>query len=168
MTFMATLFSVMTTRHENQIPSVQVSFTYRLISMSIWNIQLRENRHVARQSVLESWSDAVFTLGQISWWLVCRTTNNSTPSPLKPRSDMNSVPFGGIKGKVFSGPLFPHFEQKGHINKAEHQRINAFGLWCWRRLLRVPWTARRFNLSILKEISPEYSLEGLMLKLKLQ
>ena len=59
-------------------------------------------------------------------------------SPLKPRSDMNSVPFGGIKGKVFSGPLFPHFEQKGHINKAEHQRINAFGLWCWRRLLRVP------------------------------
>ena len=54
------------------------------------------------------------------------------------------------------------------INKAEHQRIDAFELWCWRRLLRVPWTARRSNLSILKEISPEYSLEGLMLKLKLQ
>ena len=54
------------------------------------------------------------------------------------------------------------------IRKAEHQRIDAFELWCWRRLLRVPWTARRSNQSILKEISPEYSLEGLMLKLKLQ
>ena len=54
------------------------------------------------------------------------------------------------------------------IKKAEHRRIDAFELWCWRRLLRVPWTARRCNQSILKEISPEYSLEGLMLKLKLQ
>ena len=54
------------------------------------------------------------------------------------------------------------------IKKAEHQRIDAFELWCWRRLLRVPWTARRSNQSILKEISLEYSLEGLMLKLKLQ
>ena len=54
------------------------------------------------------------------------------------------------------------------IKKAECQRIDAFELWCWRRLLRVPWTARRANQSILKEISPEYSLEGLMLKLKLQ
>ena len=54
------------------------------------------------------------------------------------------------------------------IKKAESQRINAFDLWCWRRLLRVPWTARRSNQSIVKEISPDYSLEGLMLKLKLQ
>ena len=54
------------------------------------------------------------------------------------------------------------------IKKAEHRRIDAFELWCWRRLLRVPWTARRSNQSIQKEISPEYSLEGLMLKLKLQ
>ena len=54
------------------------------------------------------------------------------------------------------------------MKKAERRRINAFELWCWRRLLRVPWTARRSNQSILKEISPEYSLEGLMLKLKLQ
>ena len=53
------------------------------------------------------------------------------------------------------------------IKKAEHQRINAFELWCWRRLLRVPSTARRYNQSLLKEINPEYSLEGLMLKLKL-
>ena len=54
------------------------------------------------------------------------------------------------------------------VKKTEPQRIDAFELWCWRRLLRVPWTARRSNQSILKEISPEYSLEGLMLKLKLQ
>ena len=54
------------------------------------------------------------------------------------------------------------------IKKAEHQRIDAFELWCWKRLLRVPWTARRSNQSILKEINPKYSLEGLILKLKLQ
>ena len=54
------------------------------------------------------------------------------------------------------------------IKQAEHRRINAFELWCWRRLLRIPWSARRSNQSILKEISPEYSLEGLMLNLKLQ
>ena len=54
------------------------------------------------------------------------------------------------------------------IKKADHQRIDALELWCWRRLLRVPWTARRSNQSILKKINPEYSLEGLMLKLKLQ
>ena len=54
------------------------------------------------------------------------------------------------------------------IKKVEHQRIDAFELWCWRRLLKVPWTARRSNQSIVKEISPEYSLEGLVLKLKLQ
>ena len=58
--------------------------------------------------------------------------------------------------------------ETGTIKKAEHWRIDAFELWCWRRLLSIPWTARRSNQSILKEISPEYSLEGLMLKLKLQ
>ena len=57
---------------------------------------------------------------------------------------------------------------KGYDLNAEHQRIDAFELWCWRRLLRVPWTERRSNQFILKEVSPEYSLEGLMLKLKLQ
>ena len=68
--------------------------------------------------------------------------------------------------------IFPVVVQYGceswTIKKAECQRIDAFELWCWRRLLRVPWTARRSNQSILKEISPEYSLEGLMLKLKFQ
>ena len=67
--------------------------------------------------------------------------------------------------------MFSEGEEHGSmrtIKKAEHRRIDAFELWCWRRLLRVPWTARRSKQSILKEISPEYSLEGLMLKLKLQ
>ena len=71
-----------------------------------------------------------------------------------------------VKAMVF--PVVMYGCKSCTIKKAEHQRIDAFELWCWRRLLRVPWTARRFNLSILKEISPEYSLEGLMLKLKLQ
>ena len=69
------------------------------------------------------------------------------------------------KAMVF--PVVMYGCESGTIKKAEHQRIDAFELWCWRRLLRVPWTARRSNESILKEISPEYSLEGLMLKLKL-
>ena len=64
-------------------------------------------------------------------------------------------------------PVVMYGYESWTIKKAEHQRIDAFELWCWRRLLRVPWTARRSNQSILKEISPEYSLEGLMVKLKL-
>ena len=65
-------------------------------------------------------------------------------------------------------PVVTHGYENWTIKKSEHQRIDGFELWCCRRLLRVPWTARRSNQSILKEISPEYSLEGLMLKLKLQ
>ena len=65
-------------------------------------------------------------------------------------------------------PVVMYRCEKWSIKKAEDQRIDAFGLWCWRRLLRVPWTARRSNQSILKEINPEYSLERLMLKLKLK
>ena len=64
--------------------------------------------------------------------------------------------------------VFLYVYESWTIKKAEHQRIDAFELWCWRRLLRVPWTVRRSSQSILKEISPEYSLEELMLKLKLQ
>ena len=65
-------------------------------------------------------------------------------------------------------PVVMYGCERWTVKKAEHQRIDAFELWCWRRLLRVPWTARRTNKFILKEISSEYSLEGLMLKLKLQ
>ena len=70
------------------------------------------------------------------------------------------------KAMVF--PVVMYGCESWTVNKAEHRRIDAFGLWCWRRLLRIPWTARRSNRSILKEISPGCSLEGLMLKLKLQ
>ena len=71
-----------------------------------------------------------------------------------------------VKAKVF--PIVMYEFEIWTINKAKHQRIDAFELWCWKRLLRVPWTARRSNQSILEEISPGCSLEGLMLKLKLQ
>ena len=71
-----------------------------------------------------------------------------------------------VKAMVF--PVVMYGCESWTIKKAEHRRIDAFELWFWRRLLRVPWTARRSNHSILKEISPEYSLEGLMWKLKLQ
>ena len=71
-----------------------------------------------------------------------------------------------VKAMVF--PVVMYGCESWTIKKAEHQRTDAFELWCWRRLLRVSWTARRSNQSILKEISPEYSLEGLMLKLKFQ
>ena len=70
--------------------------------------------------------------------------------------------------KTMTFPVVMYGCESWTIKKAEHQRTDAFKLWCWRRLLRVPWTVRRSNQSILKEISPEYSLEGLMLKLKLQ
>ena len=71
-----------------------------------------------------------------------------------------------VKAMIF--PVVMYGCESWTVKKAECQRTDAFELWCWRRLLRVPWTARRSNQSILKEISPEFSLEGLMLKLKLQ
>ena len=71
-----------------------------------------------------------------------------------------------VKAMVF--PVVTYGCESWTLKKAEHQKIDAFELWCWRRLLRVPWTARRSNQSILKEINAEYSLEGPMLKLKLQ
>ena len=71
-----------------------------------------------------------------------------------------------VKAMVF--PVVMYRCESWTIKKAEHQRIGAFKLWCWRRLLRVPWKVRRSNQSILKEINPDYLLEGLMLKLKLQ
>ena len=71
-----------------------------------------------------------------------------------------------VKAIVF--PVVMYGCESWTVKKAEHRRIDAFELWCWRRLLRVPWTARRSNQSLLKEVNPEFSLEGLMLKLKLQ
>ena len=87
-------------------------------------------------------------------------------SILKSRDIMLPIKVCIVKGMVF--PVVTYRCESCTIKKAEHQRIDAFKLWCWRRLLRVPWTARRSNQSILKEINSEYSLEGLILKLKLQ
>ena len=87
-------------------------------------------------------------------------------SVLKSRDVTWLAIFHLVKAMVFPVVMFGC--ESLTIKKAEHQRIDAFDLWCWRRLLRVPWTARRSNQSIIKEISPEYSLEGLMLKMKLQ
>ena len=87
-------------------------------------------------------------------------------SILKSRDIALSTKVHIVKAMVF--PVVMYRCESWTIKKAEHQRIDAFELWCWRRLLRVPLTGRRSNQSILKEINPEYSLEGLMLKLKLQ
>ena len=89
-----------------------------------------------------------------------------TNSILKSRDITLPAKVGIVKAMIF--PVVLYGCDSWTIKKAEHGRIDAFELWCWRRLLRVPWTARRSNQSILKEINPEYSLEGLMLKLKLQ
>ena len=85
---------------------------------------------------------------------------------LKRRDTTLSTKVCLVKALVF--PVVMYGCESWTIKKPEHQRIDAFELWCWRRLLRISWTARRSNKSILKEISPEYSLEGLILKLKLQ
>ena len=87
-------------------------------------------------------------------------------SILKSRDITLSTKVHLVKAMVF--PEVMYGCESWTIKKVEHRRIDAFDLWCWRRLLRVPWSARRYNQSILKQISPEYSLEGLMLKLKLQ
>ena len=95
-----------------------------------------------------------------------RKVMTNLDSILKSRDITLSTKVRLVKAMVFSVVMYGC--ESWTIKKAEHQRIDAFALWCWRRFLRVPWTARRSNQFILKEISPEYSLEGLMLKLKLQ
>ena len=95
-----------------------------------------------------------------------RNAMTKLDSILKSRDITLPIKVHLVKAMVF--PIVMYRCESWTINKAEHQRIYTFELWCWRRLLRVPWTARRSNQSILMEISPEYSLEGLMLRLKLQ
>ena len=98
--------------------------------------------------------------------LLGRKVMTNLDSILKSRHITLSTKVRLVKAMVF--PVVMYGCESWTIKKADHQRIDAFELWCWRRLLRVPWTARRSNSSILKEISPGCSLEGLMLKLKLQ
>ena len=104
---------------------------------------------------------------EIKWRLVLRgKAMTNLGSILKSRDITLLTKVCLVKAIIF--PIVMYGCESWTIEKAERGRINAFELWCWRRLLRVPWTARRSNQSIRKEISPEYSLEGLMLKLKLQ
>ena len=98
--------------------------------------------------------------------LLGRKVMTNLDSILKSRDVTLSTNVHLVQAMIF--PVVTYGCESWTIEKAERQRIDAFELWCWRRLLRVPWTARRSNQSILKEISPEYSLEGLVLKLKLQ
>ena len=99
------------------------------------------------------------------WLLLERKVMTNLDSILKSRDITLPTKVHVVKAMAF--PVVMYGCESWTIKKAEHQRIDAFELWCWRRLLRVPWTARRSNQSIIKKISPEYSLEGLMLKLKL-
>ena len=98
--------------------------------------------------------------------LLGRKVMTNLDSILKTRDITLSTKVCLVKAMVF--PVVMYGRESWTVKKAEHRRIDAFELWCWRRLLRVPWTARRSNQSILKEISPGISLEGMMLKLKLQ
>ena len=98
--------------------------------------------------------------------LLERKTVTNLDSILKSRDITLPTKVHLVKAMVF--PVVMYGCESWTVKKAEHQRIDAFELWCWKRLLRVPWTARRSNQPILKQISPEYSLEGLMLKVKLQ
>ena len=99
-------------------------------------------------------------------WLLGRKVMTNLDSIFKSRDITLSTKVHLVKAMVFPGVIYGC--ESWTIKKAKHWRTNPFELWCWRRLLRLPWTARRSNQSIIKEISPEYSLEGLMLKLKLQ
>ena len=98
--------------------------------------------------------------------LLGRKATTNLDSRLKSRDIILLTKVCLVKAMVF--PVVMYGCESWTIKKAEHQRIDAFKLWCWKRLLRVPWTARRLNQSILKEVNLEYSLEGLMLKLKFQ
>ena len=126
---------------------------------------------------METVTDFIFLSSQITADVDCsheikrhlllgRKAMTSLDSILKSRDITLPTKVCLVKAMVF--PVVMYGYQSWTIKKVEHCRTDAFALWCWRRLLRVPWTARRSTQSILKEVSPEYSLEGLVLKLKLQ
>ena len=105
---------------------------------------------------------------EIRWFLLGRKALTNLDSVLKSRNITFLTKVHIVRAMVFPVVMYRCENWSFTLQKAEHQKTDAFELWCWRRLLRVSWTARRSNQSILKEIDPEYSLEGLILKLKLQ
>ena len=130
-----------------------------------------------RWETVETVSDFIFLGSKITtdgdccheikrYFLLERKAMTNLDSILKSRDITLLTKVNLVKAMVF--PVVMYGCENWTIKKAEHQRIDAFELWCWRKLLRVPWTARKSNQSILKKISPEFSLQGLMLKLKFQ
>ena len=130
-----------------------------------------------RWETMETVKDFIFLSSKITAYRDCsheikrclllgRKIMTNLDSILKSRDITLPTKVHLVKAMVF--PVVMYGWESWAIKKAEHRRTDTLELWCWRRLLRVPWTARRSNQSILKEISPEYSLEGLMVKLKLQ
>ena len=133
-----------------------------------WQID-RETMETVRDFIF--WGSKITADGDCSHeikkcFLLGRKAMSNLDSILKSRDITLPTKVCLFKAMVF--PVVMYGYENWTVKKAEHQRIDAFELWCWRRLLRVPWIARRSNQSILKELSPEYPLEGLMLKLKLQ
>ena len=126
-----------------------------------WSFKVRDNKNWINLKLLLDWSYEIKRC-----LLLGRKARTNLDSILKSRDITLPTEVHLVKAMV--SPVVMYRCESWTIKKAEHWRIDAFELWCWKRLLRVPWTARRSNQSILKEISPEYSLEGLMLKLKLQ
>ena len=131
-----------------QLNSTQFFFTYWLFKSIFYFLGLQN--HYSCEIKRNPWKKAMTNLDNI-----LKNRDNTLPTKVHL-----------VKAMVF--PVVMYGCESWTVKKAEHRRIDAFELWCWRRLLRVPWTARRSNQSILKEISLGYSLEGLMLKLKLQ
>ena len=116
---------------------------------------------------LKNTEDADFNY-EIRWFILVRKALTNLYSVLKSRNITFLTKVHIVRAMVFPVVMYRCENWSLTLQKAEHQKTDAFELWCWRRLLRVPWTARRSNQFILKEISPEYSLGGVMMKLKLQ
>ena len=150
-------------------------------------LSVQKNKKIMASSSITSWQidgEAMETVTDFIFWgskitadgdcsheikrhlLLERKVMTNLDSILKSRDITLPTKVHLVKAMVF--PVVRYGCENWTTKKAEHQRIDAFELWCWRRLLRIPWTVRRSNQSIFKEISPKYSLEGLMLKLKLQ
>ena len=152
-------------------PEKEMATHYSTLAWKIpWTEEPGRLQSTGSQRVGHDWGTKITADGDCSHeikrhLLLGRKAMTNLESLLKTRDIILPTKVDLVKAIVF--PLVMYGCESWNIKKAEHQRIDAFELWCWRRLLRVPWTARRSNQSILKEISPEYSLEGLMLKLKL-
>ena len=152
-------------------PEKEMATHYSTLAWKIpWTEEPGRLQSMGSQRVRHDWGTKITADGDCSHeikrhLLLGRKAMTNLESLLKTRDIILPTKVHLVKAIVF--PLVMYGCESWNIKKAEHQRIDAFELWCWRRLLRVPWTARRSNQSILKEISPEYSLEGLMLKLKL-